>query len=99
MTATNEYWEDIPTWTKPRMGGECWIMSQTTPRARRDYWCDGCGERIERGRRYVCVVLDTNDGLRGLASYRLHGECRNLPFWAGEKRPAERWLGPSPRSE
>lgn len=88
-----EYWEDIPTWKKPRPGGEVWIMSQTTPRARADYGCDGCNEQIPKGTRYVCVVMDTNDGIRGLASYRLHGECIHLSFWAGQKRPADRWMG------
>lgn len=77
--------------------GELWMFSLSTPKARRDYWCHGCGEKIERGARHVSFVTAGQEG-PGMERWRLHGEC----YLSGDAmfdvtRPAWRWVGPEPR--
>lgn len=73
--------------------GETWVFHLRTPRARKRYGCDCCGEAIERGSRHVKYVTTNVEG-PGFDTWRLHGECylSDQPMFHGD-RPDWRWDG------
>ena len=87
--------EEVQVFTRGRAHGEVFVFSQATPRARKDYHCDGCNEQIPRGSRYVSYVTKGEEG-PGMERWRLHGECflEDIEMFTGD-RPGWRWKGPS----
>jgi|SRR5882724_540371 len=75
-----------------RWSGEFYHFRLKTPRARKDYICDGCGEPIEKGQKYVCYATIGMEG-PGWETWHLHGECYiedGLMFES--ERPDWRWM-------
>ena len=75
--------------------GETYQFYLTTPRGRRDYICNYCGEGIDKGVRHVVMVTVGLEG-PGMETWRLHGECYLAPgsMFDNSGRPDWRWLGP-----
>jgi hypothetical protein len=71
--------------------GETFVFELRTPKARKDYSCDGCGELIPKGKRHAMFTTTNVEG-PGFEHWRLHGECylSNEPMFYG-KRPDWRW--------
>ena len=76
--------------------GETWQFHLRTPRARKRYDCDACGEPIEIGARHVKFVTANVEG-PGMETWRVHGECYLEPgmtLFNDEARPGWRWATP-----
>jgi hypothetical protein len=51
-----------------------WQFNRRTPKARKAYCCDRCGQEIAKGTRHVKFVTAGLEG-PGMETWRLHGEC------------------------
>lgn len=64
----------MPRWSEPHAGSI--LISQRTPRAKREYTCDKCGELILPDEQYVREAYRTIDGTEVKTwSYTLHRVC------------------------
>lgn len=67
-----------------RWAGEKWVFHLRTPKARKRYFCDACGQTINKGERYVNYVTANLEG-PGMETWHVHGECyeENTPMFSG----------------